>query len=63
MRRGFGEDEEESKFGNAERAVRAHAGVMEGVVDGMDGKLKVMKLEALAAIYNRESLNALENYQ
>ena len=54
---------EEVKFGTVERAVRGQAEVLEGVVGGMEGKLNVMKLEALAAIYNPESLNALENYQ
>ncbi|KAF8430240.1 hypothetical protein EV426DRAFT_10746 [Tirmania nivea] len=53
---------EEVKFGTVERVVRGQAEVLEGVVEGMEGKLDVMKLEALAAIYNPESLNALENY-
>ncbi|RPB22995.1 hypothetical protein L211DRAFT_787743, partial [Terfezia boudieri ATCC MYA-4762] len=48
--------------GTVERAVRGQAEVLEGVVEGMEGKLNVMRLEALAAIYNPESLNALENY-
>ena len=54
---------EEVKFGTVERVVKGQAEVLEGVVEGMEGKLNVMKLEALAAIYNPESLNALENYQ
>ena len=54
---------EEVKFGTVERAVRGQADMLEAVVGGMEGKLNVVKLEALAAIYNPESLNALENYQ
>lgn len=39
--------------------------MLEAVVEGMQGKLNVVKLEVLevlAAIYNPESLRALENY-
>lgn len=54
---------EDVKFGSVERGVRGQAAMLEGVVEGMEGKLNVMKYEALATIYNPESLNALENYQ
>ncbi|KAF8464103.1 hypothetical protein BDZ91DRAFT_795996 [Kalaharituber pfeilii] len=54
---------ETHKFGDAERAVRAQAACLDAVVQGIEGKLGVLKHEALAAIYNPEAVNALTNYR